>query len=115
MAVTIGTSATLEQIIKSNDIVLVDFWATWCGPCKTFGPIFEAASEKPENADLTFVKIDIDENKDIASAARIKAVPTLMIVKSQQIIFQQAGVVPAEGLDDLIAQARALTLPARKM
>ena len=77
-----------EKTITDNNLVFVDFWATWCGPCRAFGPTFEAASE--ENPDIVFGKVDIDANQDLASAAGIQAVPTLMIAKQGQIIFKQA-------------------------
>ena len=99
-----------EKTITDNNLVFVDFWATWCGPCRAFGPTFEAASE--ENPDIVFGKVDIDANQDLASAAGIQAVPTLMIAKQGQIIFKQAGALRAEDLDDLIAQATALDVSA---
>ena len=99
-----------EKTITDNNLVFVDFWATWCGPCRAFGPTFEAASE--ENPDIVFGKVDIDANQDLASAAGIQAVPTLMIAKQGQIIFKQAGALRAEDLDDLIAQAKALYVSA---
>ena len=99
-----------EKTITDNNLVFVDFWATWCGPCRAFGPTFEAASE--ENPDIVFGKVDIDANQDLASAAGIQAVPTLMIAKQGQIIFKQAGALHAEDPDDLIAQAKALDVSA---
>lgn len=99
-----------EKTITDNNLVFVDFWATWCGPCRAFGPTFEAASE--ENPDIVFGKVDIDANQDLARAAGIQAVPTLMIAKQGQIIFKQAGALRAEDLDDLIAQAKALDVSA---
>ena len=110
MATTAITSADFEKTITDNEIVFVDFWATWCGPCRAFGPTFEAASE--ENPDIVFGTVDIDANQDLASAAGIQAVPTLMIAKQGQIIFKQAGALRAEDLDDLIAQAKALNVSA---
>ena len=110
MVIIVVTTQTFEKTITDNNLVFVDFWATWCGPCRAFGPTFEAASE--ENPDIVFGKVDIDANQDLASAAGIQAVPTLMIAKQGQIIFKQAGALRAEDLDDLIAQAKALDISA---
>lgn len=106
---TINLNAeNFESTIAKSGIVLVDFWATWCGPCRMFGPVFEQASEN--HADVVFGKVDTDAEQDLARAAQISSIPTLMAFRDGIAIFRQAGALPAAALEDLISQIRALDM-----
>jgi thioredoxin 1 len=102
------TAATFDETITGNDIVLLDFWAEWCGPCRAFGPIYEQVSAN--HPDVVFGKVDTEAEQDLAAQFRIMSIPTLMIIRDGVIIFSQPGVLPAEALEDLISQARALDM-----
>jgi thioredoxin len=108
VALTELTIENFKDAIDGNDIVVVDFWAPWCGPCKNFAPIFEEASER--HTDVVFAKVNTEEHPDLASTFQIRSIPMLMIFREKVIVFSQAGVLPASALDDLLAQAQALDM-----
>lgn len=102
------TLDTIEQTIQDNDIVILDFWASWCGPCRSFAPTFEAASEK--HADIVFGKIDTEDQQELAGSLQIRSIPTLMVFRDQILLYREAGALPPAALEDLIQQVRALDM-----
>jgi thioredoxin len=108
MATVTLTKDNFETTIGENDIVLLDFWAEWCGPCRMFGPVFEEASQT--NTDIVFAKIDTEDQQELAGAMGIMSIPTLMIFREGIGVFSQAGALPAAALENLIAQVRALDM-----
>src|SRR5688572_13340051 len=112
MATVNLTRDTFEETVLGNDIVLVDFWASWCGPCRMFAPTFEAAAER--HPDLVFAKVDTEAEQELAASFQIMSIPTLMVVREGVVVFSQPGALPAEALDDLLSQVRALDMEAVK-
>ncbi len=108
MTTTNLTLDKFEETIAADGIVFVDFWADWCGPCKAFGPVFEAAAEN--NDDIVFAKVDTEAEQQLAGALNIRSIPTLMIFRDGIQLFSQPGALPAAALDDLIGQVRALDM-----
>lgn len=104
------TEATFEATITGNDIVFVDWWASWCGPCRMFAPVLEAAAE--QHTDIVFAKIDTEAERGLAGAARIMSIPTLMAFRDGVLVFSQPGALPAQSFEELIAQVRALDMDA---
>jgi len=102
------SAASFEQTVLDNDIVLVDWWASWCGPCRTFGPIFEKASAT--HPDIVFGKIDTEAEQSLATAARITSIPTLMAFREGVLVFSQPGALPAASLEQVIAGVRELDM-----
>lgn len=98
----------LEETIKQNDIVIIDFWAPWCGPCKSFAPTYESVSENHE--DVVFAKINTEEEQELAGSFQIRSIPTLMIFREQVAIFSQAGVLPGSALEEIIAKTKELDM-----
>ena len=110
MATTTLGAANFEQTVTTNDIVLVDFWAAWCGPCRQFAPTFERASE--QHPDIVFGKVDTEAEQALAAAAQITSIPTLMAFKRGTLVFSQPGALPPAMLEQLITGVRDLDLDA---
>jgi thioredoxin len=103
-------SAFEAAIVAEDSLVLVDFWAEWCGPCRQFGPIFDRVSDK--HPDITFAKVDTEKEQELSAMAGIKSIPTLMMFRDGILLFNQAGAAPESALEDIIAQARKLDMDA---
>ncbi|MDQ3299247.1 MAG: thioredoxin [Myxococcota bacterium] len=107
MATVEITGENFQQTIEKG-IVLLDFWAAWCGPCRVFAPVFEKASEA--HADIVFGKIDTEAQQELAGAAQIQAIPTLMLFRDGVLLFRESGALPAAALEELVTQAKALDM-----
>ena len=108
MATVELTSDNFEEVITKNEVVVVDFWATWCAPCRTFAPIFEKASEKYPN--IVFGKVDTEAQTELAGRFEIRSIPTLLLVREQVILYSKPGAVPAQSLESLLDRMLAVDM-----
>lgn len=102
------TQDNFEDVIQKNPLVLVDFWAPWCGPCRAFAPVYEAASE--QHKDVVFAKVNTEEQQNLGAMFQIRSIPTLMLFREQVILFAQPGSLPGPALDEILAKAKALDM-----
>ncbi len=110
MATLALTKENFEQVVTGNDMVVVDFWAPWCAPCRSFAPTYEAASET--HADVVFAKVNTEEEQELAAAFNIRSIPTLMLFREQVILYAEPGALPPAALEDILGKAKALDMEA---
>ena len=108
MATVELTKDNFEKTVNDNPMVIVDFWAPWCGPCRGFAPVYEKASQT--HGDVVFAKVNTDEQQELASAFNIRSIPTLMVFRDKVILFQQAGALPGSALEQVITQAKSVDM-----
>ena len=102
------TKDNFESTVNGNPMVIIDFWAPWCGPCRGFAPVFEKASES--HPDVVFAKVNSDEQQELAGAFNIRSIPTLMVFREKVVLFQQAGALPGQALEQVLTQAKSLDM-----
>ena len=110
MATVDLTKDNFEQVVTGNDMVIVDFWAPWCAPCRAFAPTFEQASE--QHTDVVFAKVNTEEEQEVAGAFNIRSIPTLMVFREKVILYAEAGALPAPALEQVITQVKGIDMPA---
>mgnify|MGYP001612559786 FL=1 len=108
MSIVDLTQDNFEDVIQKNAMVLVDFWAPWCGPCRAFAPVYEATAA--QHADVVFAKVNTEDQQELAATFQIRSIPTLMLFREQIILFSQPGSLPGAALEDVLAKARALDM-----
>ena len=108
MATVELTKENFEKTVNENPMVIVDFWAPWCGPCRGFAPVYEKAAEG--HPDVVFAKVNTDEQQELAGSFGIRSIPTLMVFREKVILFQQAGALPGNALEQVITQAKAIDM-----
>jgi len=110
MATVALTTENFNQHVEKEGILIIDWWAPWCGPCRTFGPIYEKTSDEEKYSDVTFGKINTEDQPELAGTFQIQAIPTLMVFRDQVLVFARPGMVPAAALEDLLDQVKALDM-----